>query len=159
MNQKKFKFPPMVGDKKSKGGGYMADIPMMERPEDQLLQDVAEPDKSPHTSARTAKFKADLQETVSDVLGRKVSKQLSWQLYKAIMSMLVNSVLTDGRLPLQGIGIWEIIEVVPRGGKVETHNFVPKFKFRPGLKIERYLENTIAGVFKQTETEVRNHGD
>lgn len=108
------------------------------------------PSSESAATVRTNKFHADLQSVYSDILKVKISKDLAWELFKHTIEVTIYSVINDGRLPLQNIGVFEIIKAVSRKGKIVTHNFVPKFRFRPSERIDKYLEGIIPGVKRTT---------
>lgn len=102
----------------------------------------------PKELSRTQKFQIDLQELYSKEFEKKVSRQFAWDVFKKTISLCVDSVIRDGRLPLQGVGTFEIIQAGARKSKLITHHHVPKFRFRPGAKINQFLEKTLPGVLK-----------
>lgn len=92
---------------------------------------------------KTDLFKKHLQSIIKNRLGERYSKKDSWELFKSIIHGTVEFVseLEDNRLPLAGVGIFEILKTKPRGRKKEEGwEFVPRYKFYPSVKINNYLE-------------------
>lgn len=110
----------------------------------------AEP-KEPKVYSRTELFQLNLQATINESLNVKISRKAAWELFKGIVSCTVGDVVQNGRLPLQGVGTFEIKEARPRKSKVFTHKIVPRFRFRPGTKINDFLEKTLPNVFMSEE--------
>lgn len=96
----------------------------------------------------TNAFKVKLQQIIKKELGATVSKDTAWTAFKGLMSGIVDFTVKHNRVPLSGVGTFEILHAGARKSKTETHNFVPKFRFRPGSKIDEYLEKAVPGVKK-----------
>lgn len=120
-------------------------------------------------ASKTDLFKAHLQKMIKDVTGEKVAKSTAWDLFKTIILGTVEFVENQElekdekdesygarRLPLAGVGSFEIIHCKPRGTKaglkknekgewVKDENgkvwpFVPRMRFYASSKIDDRLE-------------------
>lgn len=128
---------------------------------------------------RTELFKEHLQLMIKDVTGVKVSKKVAWELFKAFHKGTVEFVAKDedNKLPLSGIGKFEILFASPTGkkaGMVDAVNedgtpkldkdgkavkvkddtlpvwdFIPRFKFRPSSA----FNDTLATMFNCPDSE------
>ena len=98
--------------------------------------------------SRAEEYKALVQKVILEVLGIKVSKAKAWEFYKTLIYKTVTDVADNGRIPISGVNTWEIQNCGARKGKIDTHNFVPKFRFRASSKIDDYLEKVLPGVRK-----------
>lgn len=114
-------------------------------------------------------FKVHLQKIIKDRLGARVSKKDSWDLFKDIIHGTVEFVVNqplegvdDGeslgtrRLPLAGVGSFEVLNTKPRNTKaglvkkddgewvrdesLPVWEFVPRFRFYPSSKVSEFLE-------------------
>lgn len=111
------------------------------------------------TRSKTDVFKEHLQIIIEDTLGKKVSKQAAWDLFKNIQLGVVEFTLNqeDNKLPLAGVGRYEVVKTKPRGTKAglkrgETlgewlpdstltpWEFAPKFKFYPSVAVDSVVE-------------------
>ena len=74
--------------------------------------------------------------------GFKVSKENSWQLFKSIIEMMVDSCLEDddNKIVLSGIGVFEIVKSAARGTKKGVVAFVPRLRWWASKRIIEYLE-------------------
>lgn len=107
--------------------------------------------KEKGTVSRTQVFQDAIKDALTAELGKKISRDQSWKIFKAIISTTVQEVAKNGRAPLQGVGTFEVIKAGCRKSKLVTHNFVPKFRFRPGSKIDEFLDRSVPGVHKTEE--------
>lgn len=101
--------------------------------------------------SRTDAFKGALQEYYSKALGKKVSRADAWLMFKGTISVIVDNVRTEGRLSLSGVGAFEILRAGARKDKIFSHNYVPRFRFRTGSKINDFLDENCEGVHKSPE--------
>lgn len=106
------------------------------------------------TPTKTDLFKQHLQKIIYQQLGVKVSKSKAWDLFKATQKGTVQFVLkdADNRLPLAGIGTFEVLKTQPRGSKAGLDKdgnpiegatpweFVPRFRFYPSSVIKDEVE-------------------
>jgi hypothetical protein len=114
--------------------------------------------------SKTEVFKEHLQKVIYQTLGIKVSKSKAWDLFKATTHGTVEFVLNlptttneEGeesakKLPLAGVGTFEILETKPRGSKagldkdgnpmdgVTPWPCVPRFRFYPSSTIDNLCE-------------------
>lgn len=91
---------------------------------------------------RTQAFKAHLQAMIKDRLDVKVSRETAWNMFKDMMFGTLQFVVCqeDKRLPLSGVGTFEVIKAGARGKKKEEGvNFVPKYRFYPSTTIEKLV--------------------
>lgn len=109
--------------------------------------EIHAPESGLKGSDLTTAFKEMVRANLQQSTGAKLNRDKSWLAFKALVSGIVDFTVKNGRIPLSGVGTFEIIKAGARKSKVDTHNFVPKFRFRPGSKIDEYLEKTIKGVF------------
>jgi hypothetical protein len=136
-------------------------------------------------AAKTDQFKIHLQKIIKDVTGKTVSKSTAWKLFKEIIGGTVQFVekqeletsdnpdeLGSRRLPLAGVGSFEIVNTKPRGTKAgfrKTENgelvkdeslkvwpFVPRFRFYPSSKISDRIEQTLG--LEDHGLEIENFG-
>ena len=117
--------------------------------------------------SKTELFKSHLQLIIKDSLGVKVSKDKSWELFKSIMGGTTEFVLNqeDLKLPLAGVGNFEVIKTEPRGSKagfreerttgedgkvtktlvrdesLKVWPFVPRYRFYASSLVEKVVEN------------------
>lgn len=92
---------------------------------------------------RTKKFQEHLQKIIKDELGEVVAQRDAWELFKAIIFGTVQFTANDeeNKLPLAGVGRFEVLKTVPRGRKKEEDwEFTPKWRFYPSAKINQWLE-------------------
>lgn len=148
---------PLMETAPEEGGGGAPPAAPEDPPADATPPETA-PGETKEPS-RTTKFQLRLQTVISEAVGKKVSRQAAWDLFKQIVSATVQDVVEHGRLPLQGVGTFEIIQAGARKSKLITHHFVPKFRFRPGSKISQYLEKAVAGVHKTAEEQAQTLKD
>jgi hypothetical protein len=149
--------------------------------------------------SKTDLFKAHLQKIVKDVTGNRISKSAAWDLFKDIIAGTVEFVenqpleKADGednlgtrRLPLAGVGSFEILNVKPRGTKaglrkneagewvpdesLKVWDYVPRFRFYASSKISERLEQVFGledhgaeikhyGLYRQGDAEPAKGGD
>lgn len=98
---------------------------------------------------KTAEFKKYLRIIYSKILEEEISEFTAWKLYNASIAHTVSFVsdMEDNRLPLNGIGIFEVQKTKHRNAmdgtpsKLEQDGvpFVPKFKFYPSTRIKAWL--------------------
>lgn len=100
-------------------------------------------------ASRAEQYKALVQSVISETLGVKVSKQKAWEMYKTLIYKTVTDVVENGRIPISGVNTWEVQQCGARKSKAESHNFVPKFRFRTSSKIDEFLEQAVPGVMKK----------
>lgn len=105
--------------------------------------------------SKTDQYKAHLQAIIKQTTGQKVSKEVAWNLFKNIMAGTVQFTLNqeDHKLPLAGVGNFEVIKTQPRGSKAgldkegnpipgaEVWEFVPRYRFYPSVAVERVVED------------------
>ena len=105
-------------------------------------------------SPRTIAFKEKIQRTLS-LSGITVNKNLAWQIYKDMFYATVEFTVNDSehRLPLSGVGTFSVRESVPRRGKSEEYNFVPRFKVKPSSRINALLEAAMPECRKENTAE------
>lgn len=88
---------------------------------------------------KTAAFKAHLQAMLQARLGTKVSKEMAWTIYKDLAFGTLQFVVSqeDKRLPLSGLGTYEIIKAGARGKKREDGKlYTPKYRFYPSTTVD-----------------------
>lgn len=104
--------------------------------------------------SKTDLYKQHLQRIIYQQLGVKVSKDKAWQLFKGVQKGTLEFVtkLEDHKLPLAGIGTYEIIETKPRGSKAGLDKdgkpiegakpwpCVPRYRFYPSSVIDDLVE-------------------
>lgn len=90
----------------------------------------------------TDELKKNLQLILADY-GIKASKQTAWNIFKDIINKLVDISIKHGKLSLAGIGVFRLLKSKPRAGKVDVYKFVPRFRFSPSTRINKYLEDNI----------------
>ena len=90
----------------------------------------------------TDEFKDGLQQILA-ARGVKVSKQSAWDIFKDIINGTVDFCIKHGKLSLAGIGVFRLLKSQPRAGKVGVYKFVPRFRFAPSTRINKYLEDTV----------------
>lgn len=105
--------------------------------------------------SKTDRFKEHIQKIIYQELGVKVSKDKAWGLFKAIIHGTTEFVLNldgDKKLPLSGVGTFQVLETKPRGSKAGLDDkgekiegakvwpFVPRFRFYPSSVIDSLLE-------------------
>lgn len=85
--------------------------------------------------AKTDAFKQHLQVMIKDRLDVKVSKETAWSMFKDFMHGTQQFVVSqeDKRLPLAGVGSFEVISIRARGKKKEETGLdtLAKFRFYP----------------------------
>ena len=71
-----------------------------------------------------------------------ISKENSWQLFKSVIEMMVDSCLEDddNKIVLAGIGKFEIVKSAARGTKKSVVDFVPRLRWWGSKRINEYLE-------------------
>lgn len=92
---------------------------------------------------KTDAFKMHLQAIINDTLGVKVSKETSWNLFKTMIygSLQFTCMQEDKRVPLSGVGTFEVIKAGARGSKKEEGKTnTPKFRLYFSSTLERALE-------------------
>lgn len=105
---------------------------------------------------KTDAYKVHLQKIIHQELGIKVSRDKAWGLFKAIIHGTVEHVINlegaEKKLPLAGVGTFEILETKPRGSKAgldkdgnpiegaEAWPCVPRFRFYPSSVIDNLVE-------------------
>lgn len=119
---------------------------------------------------KTDVYKQHIQKIIYQELGIKVSRDKAWSLFKAIIHGTVQHVLKleDKKLPLAGVGTWEVLETKPRGSKAgldkegnviegaEAWPCVPRFRFYPSSVIDNLVEHSYGlGGHEVTE---KNYG-
>lgn len=106
-------------------------------------------------SAKTDRFKEHVQAIVKQTTGQKISKADAWELFKNIINGTVEFTLNqeDLKLPLSGLGKFEILKTKPRKSKagldadgnpdpnLKPWPFVPRFRFYPSVSIDRDVEH------------------
>lgn len=112
-------------------------------------------------SATTKKFQELLQENYQSVLGEEmVSRALAWKIFKAsiatvvqfLTSMVDPQVLQDVKLPLKGVGTFQLVFRKPRsvaGNKPALEGrtrLVPHLRWKPSSRFNRVLVKTFCGV-------------
>ena len=122
-------------------------------------------------ASKTDNFKEHVQKIVSDTLEVEVSKEKAWKLFKNLErgTMQFVAVDEDNRLPIAGVGIYEIVFSKPTGKKagmvkdengneikdptLEVWNYVPRYKVRPSstVKEELYTIFKCPGYKKEVE--------
>lgn len=137
-----------------------------------MSEEVKEtPAEAVKEQSKTDKFKEHLQKIIKTTAGVKISKATAWDLFKEIILGTVEFVenqplekaeegdeesLGVRRLPLAGVGAFEVLNVKPRASKaglkkneagewvrdesLKVWPFVPRFRFRPSSKISERLE-------------------
>lgn len=93
--------------------------------------------------SKTEQYKVHLQKIVAQELGVKVSKDKAWNLFKAVINGTVQFVLKldDQKMPLAGVGTFEVLKTKPRGTKAgldENGNAIPGAKvweFVPRMRL------------------------
>lgn len=126
--------------------------------------------------SKTDRFKEHVQKIIFQELGVKVSKDKAWSLFKAITHGTFEFVLNeeDKKLPLAGVGTYEILETKPRGSKAgldkdgnpiegaEAWECVPRPRFYPSSVMNKMVEQVYGladhgveiehyGIFKAEE--------
>ena len=110
--------------------------------------------------SKTEVFKEHLQTIIYQQTGKKVSKSKAWEIFKAITHGTVEFVLNipqenegdEKKLPLAGVGTFQILETSPRGSKAGLDKegnpiegavpwpCVPRFRFYPSSTIDTLCE-------------------
>lgn len=104
--------------------------------------------------SKTEQFKVHLQKIIFQELGVKVSKDKAWNLFKAVILGTVEFTLkdADNKLPLAGVGTFEVLKTKPRGSKAgldEEGNpkegakvwpFVPRMRCYFSSVVDKMLE-------------------
>lgn len=110
--------------------------------------------------SKTEVFKEHLQLIIYQQTGKKVSKSKAWEIFKAITHGTVEFVLNlpketeedERKLPLAGVGTFQILETSPRGSKAGLDKdgnpiegatpwpCVPRFRFYPSSTIDTLCE-------------------
>lgn len=96
---------------------------------------------------RTEKFQVALQSAFSEILGKKISRDQAWKLFKESFDTSVNFLVLDAenRLPLSGIGTFEIRKSKPRPpvsgapSKLAKYETIPHLKFKPSSRYRDFL--------------------
>lgn len=102
-----------------------------------------EPREKSAGEQKSAAYKVHLQKIINDRLGVKVSKEAAWNLLKDIVFGTMQFVVSqpDKRLPLSGVGTFEVIKAGARGSKKEAGaQYVPKYRFYPSTTVEKQME-------------------
>ena len=113
-------------------------------------------------ASKTERFKEHVQKIVSDTLGVEVSKEKAWKLFKNIErgTMQFVALDEDNRLPIAGVGTYEIVFSKPTGkraGFVKDENGnevkdptleVWKYKHRYKVRTSSTIENELYNIFK-----------
>lgn len=102
-----------------------------------------EPREKSAGEQKSAAYKVHLQKIIADRLGVKVSKETAWNLLKDIVFGTAQFVASqpDKRLPLSGVGTFEVIKAGARGAKKEAGAlYVPKYRFYPSTTVEKMIE-------------------
>lgn len=106
--------------------------------------------------SKTDAYKVHLQKIIFQELGVKVSRDKAWSLFKGVIHGTVEHVLhiDDKKLPLAGVGTFEILETKPRGSKAgldkdgnviegaEAWPCVPRFRFYPSSVVDNLVEHS-----------------
>lgn len=106
--------------------------------------------------SKTDAYKVHLQKIIYQELGVKVSRDKAWNLFKSVIHGTVEHVLNieDRKLPLAGVGTFEILETKPRGSKAgldkdgnpiegaEAWACVPRFRFYTSSVIDKLVEHS-----------------
>ena len=71
---------------------------------------------------------------------------VTWNIFKDIINRLVDISIKHGKLSLAGIGVFRLLKSKPRAGKVGVYKFVPRFRFSPSTRINKYLEDNAIQV-------------
>lgn len=110
--------------------------------------------------SKTEVFKEHLQLIIFQQTGKKVSKSKAWEMFKAIVHGTVEFTLNlpkesdedERKLPLAGVGTFQILETSPRGSKAGLDKegnpiegatpwpCVPRFRFYPSSTIDTLCE-------------------
>lgn len=120
---------------------------------------------------RTDLFKEHLQKILYQTIGVKVSKEKAWILFKNLQFGTVDFVLhqEDRRLPLAGVGTYEVQETKPRGSKAgldkdgnkvegaEAWPCVPKFKYHSSSVVDAIVEKAY-GLGDHDDVVVNHYG-
>lgn len=120
--------------------------------------------------SKTDRFKEHIQKIIFQELGVKVSKDKAWGLFKAMIHGTTEFVLNDEdkKLPLAGVGTFQVLETKPRGSKAgldEEGNpvegakvwpCVPRFRFYPSSVIDNLLEQEYG--LEDHGVEVKHYG-
>lgn len=127
--------------------------------------------KEPKQPSKTDTYKQHLQKIIYNQLGVKVSKDKAWGLFKDIIAGTVEFTLKqeDKKLPLAGVGTFEIMETKPRGSKAgldkegnpiegaEAWPCVPRFKFYPSSITDKIVEHAY-GLGGHEDIEEKHYG-
>ena len=110
-------------------------------------------------ASKTERFKEHVQKIVSDTLEVEVSKEKAWSLFKNIErgTMQFVALDEDNRLPIAGVGTYEIVFSKPTGKRagfvkdengnevkdptLEVWKYIPRYKVRTSSTIENELYN------------------
>ena len=143
-------------------------------PEEQVVA-VEATETSTKERGKTDVFKEHVQKIIFQTLGVKVSKEVAWNLFKAIQHGTVEFVINiegeNKKLPLAGVGTFEILETKPRGSKAgldpEGNSIegaipwpcVPRFRFYPSVTIDNLVEYSYGlGEHEINEDEIKHYG-
>lgn len=111
-------------------------------PEDGATEAKKAPREKSAGEQKSAAFKVHLQKIIADRLGIKVSKETAWNLFKDLIFGTEQFVVSqdDKRLPLSGVGTFEVIKAGARGAKKEAGAlYTPKFRFYPSTTIDTQM--------------------
>lgn len=89
---------------------------------------------------KTDLFKRHIQKVIRDKFDIKVSKDTAWQFFKEINEATLQFVVSqeDKRLPLSGVGTYEVIVAKTRGKeKKEGRLVTPRYRFYPSTAMQR----------------------
>lgn len=137
--------------------------------EEKVVEATKEVDKK--EPSKTDVYKKHLQMIIYQELGVKVSKDKAWGLFKAIQHGTVEFVLNleDHRLPLAGVGSFEVIETKPRKTKAgldkdgnpiegaEVWPCVPRYRYYPSTVVDGLVEKTY-GLGDHDDIKVEHYG-
>lgn len=90
-------------------------------------------------------FAEELQKVVAEETGHKISKEASWELFKALFKKCVDLACVKP-ISLAGVGKFVVQKTKPRGSKVGKVAFVPRFKLRASSAINAYVEAKLGVV-------------
>lgn len=121
---------------------------------------------APVEVSRTTRFQNELQANLGLILGKKISRETAWKLYKECIDTTVVFVSKDEekKLPLSGVGTFQIKMSPPRkpvvreGEEPKKSKYadlpeLPRFRFKPSERYRKYLLEELTDYKEPVEEE------